>query len=246
MSADQISLALTRLQTRDTTLFPGCRYSGERDGALKPYRFLPLGTPSANSLALLPDGKTIVVGVGDAGVAFINVQDAIDSKAVPYFAGQGADAGTFDVVSSPDGKYVFSSNEYGVIGQSRGNIGIVAVHADSEWSGRPSGNHRPTGNRRCCSKPCSFCRRFPAFMWQVSLCPRTILRTSLAAGNSLLTKGDCVQRKGTPARPMALLPSSIRSGSSTGQRRASSVLSRVAAGVPRCVWWKPRIPPRFS
>ena len=31
------------------------------NGALQPHRFVPLGTPSANGITLLPDGKTIVV-----------------------------------------------------------------------------------------------------------------------------------------------------------------------------------------
>jgi DNA-binding beta-propeller fold protein YncE len=198
-------------------------------GALKPYRFLPLGTPSANSLALLPDGKTIVVGVGDAGVAFVNVQDAIDGKAVPYFAGQGDGAGTFDVVSSPDGKYVFSFNEYGVIGQSRGNIGIVAVHPDP--GGRVT--HPETIGQLATGDvvPSLALSADGSRLYVASeLVPAHDPPHIADGGNSLLTKEDCVQKKGTPARPNGFITVIDTQRVIDGQRRASSVLSRVAAG----------------
>ncbi len=198
------------------------------DGVLKPYRFLPLGTPSANGLAFLPDGKTIVVGVGDAGVAFINVQDAIHSKAVPYFAGQGADAGTFDVVVSPDGKYVFSSNEYGVINQSRGNVGIIAVHAD------PNGRvvHPETLGQLATGDvvPSLALSADGSRLYVASELVPAHDPPHIAGGwNPLLTKGDCVQRKGTPARPNGFITVIDTQRLIDFQRRAVSVLSRVAS-----------------
>jgi DNA-binding beta-propeller fold protein YncE len=199
------------------------------DGALKPYRFLPLGTPSANGLALLPGGKTIVVGVGDAGVAFVNVQDAIHSKATPYFAGQGPDAGTFDVVVSPDGKYVFSSNEYGIIDQSRGNIGIIAVGADPngrvihpETIGQlatgdvvPSLALSPDGSRLYVAS---------------ELVPAHDPPQIAGSSNPVLTKQDCVQKKSTPARPNGFITVIDTQLLIQPVHRAGSVLSRVASG----------------
>jgi 6-phosphogluconolactonase (cycloisomerase 2 family) len=46
----------------------------------------------------------------------------------------------------------------------------------------------------------------------------------------LLTKEDCVQKKGTPARPNGFITVIDTQRVIDGQRRASSVLSRVAAG----------------
>ena len=198
-------------------------------GALKPYRFLPLGTPSANGLALFPDGKTIVVGVGDAGVAFVNVQDAIHGKATPYFAGQGPGAGTFDVVVSPDGKYVFSSNEYGVIDQSRGNIGIIAVHSD------PNGRiaHPVTIGQLATGDvvPSLALSADGSRLYVASeLVPTHDPPHIAGGGNTLLTKDDCVQKKGTPARPNGFISVIDTQRVIDARRRADSVLSRIAAG----------------
>jgi sugar lactone lactonase YvrE len=52
-------------------------------------------------------------------------------KAKPHFAAQGDGAGTFDVVASPDGSFVFSANEYGIVQRQRGSVGIIAVGADA-------------------------------------------------------------------------------------------------------------------
>jgi DNA-binding beta-propeller fold protein YncE len=207
----------------------GLQIFREADGALKPYRFLPLGTPSANGLALLPDGKTIVVGVGDAGVAFVNVQDLIHSKATPYFAGQGPGAGTFDVVVSPDGRYVFSANEYGVIDQSRGNIGIIAVHADP--NGRVA--HPETIGQLATGDivPSLALSGDGSRLYVASeLVPAHDPPHIVGGGNALLTKEDCVQKKGTPARPNGFISVIDTERLIDAQRRASSVLSRIAAG----------------
>jgi DNA-binding beta-propeller fold protein YncE len=199
------------------------------DGILKGYRFLSLGTPSANGLAFLPDGKTIVVGVGDAGVAFVNVQDAINGKAVPYFAGQGVGAGTFDVVVSPDGKYVFASNEYGVIDQSRGNIGIIAVHADPD--GRVTHpetiGQLPTGD----VVPSLALSADGSRLYVASeLVPAHDPPHIAGSGNTLLTKTDCVQEKGTPGRPNGFITVIDTQRAIDAQRRAGSVLSSIASG----------------
>src|SRR5580658_457906 len=100
---------------------------------LRPTGFVRTGSTGANGLALLRGEKTLAVGVGDDGVAFLDVDALIRGSAKPVFASQGPRAGTFDVVATADGKYVFSANEYGVLEGQRGNVGIVQTNIDAEW-----------------------------------------------------------------------------------------------------------------
>ena len=97
----------------------GVQVFQDTNGTLSSVGFVPLGSTGANGLAFLRGAKTLVVGAGDAGVAFLDVTDAIHGKAKPVFAAQGDGAGTFDVVTTPDGLYVFSANEYGVVADQR-------------------------------------------------------------------------------------------------------------------------------
>lgn len=207
----------------------GLQIFRNHDGVLQPYRFLPLGTPGANGLALLPDGKTIVVGAGDAGVAFVNVQDAIHGIAVPYFAPQGKGAGTFDVVVTPNGKYVFSSNEYGMLGRSRGNIGIIAVHAapnglvtHPETIGAvatgdvvPSLALSPDGRRLYVAS---------------ELVPADNPAGIAGVGNPILTKHDCIQRKGTPPRSNGFITVIDVRRAVDPDLRKSAILARISSG----------------
>ena len=50
---------------------------------LTPVGFVRTGSAGANGLVLLRGGKTLAVGVGDEGVAFLNVQDVLKGKAAP-------------------------------------------------------------------------------------------------------------------------------------------------------------------
>jgi DNA-binding beta-propeller fold protein YncE len=215
-------------QARDDVI-SGLQIFRNADGALHPYRFVPLGVPSANGLALLPHGRTIVVGEGDAGVVFVNVRDAIHGKAKPYFAKQGSGAGTFDVVVSPDGKYVFSSNEYGMIDQSRGNIGIIAVHADSE--GRVT--HPETIGQLATGDVVPSLALSPdgSRLYVASeLVPAHDPPHISGSSNPLLAKEDCVQKKGTHPRPNGFITVINTQLLIQPEHRASSVFSRVASG----------------
>src|ERR1700677_260903 len=111
-------------------IFRRIRRLNPHNHRLKSAGFIPIGSTGANGLVILKGEKTLVVGAGDAGVAFLDVDEMIGGTAKPYFASQGDGAGTFDVVASPDGKFVFSTNEYGVNRGQRGSVGIIAVKAD--------------------------------------------------------------------------------------------------------------------
>jgi DNA-binding beta-propeller fold protein YncE len=203
------------------------RRSRNHDGELVPAGFVPLGSTGTNGLALLRGGKTLVAGVGDAGVAFLDVEDAIHGKAKPYFASQGEEAGTFDVVATPDGKIVFSANEYGMFQGQRGNVGVVAVDADAmgrvthpRTIGRiatgdvvPSLTLSPDGSRLYVA---------------TELVPAKEPPFIAGAGNPTLTKSDCVQKKGSPPRPNGFI--TVIDARRAVRLETDAILSRVAAG----------------
>lgn len=198
-------------------------------GKLQSIGIVRLRDKGANGVTLLPGGKTLVVGVGDAGVAFVDVQDAIHGAAKPYFAAQGKSAGTYDVVSTPDGKYLFAANEYGHFQGQRGNVGILAVRFDAVGrvrSARTIG-HIPAGNKVPSLAISPDGSRL--YVAREILPTKGVARFS-AASNPVLAKNDCVQRIGTPPRPNGLITvvdvkRAIAAGS--GQ---SAILSEVAAG----------------
>ncbi|WP_183085232.1 beta-propeller fold lactonase family protein [Trinickia fusca] len=95
-------------------------------------------------MALFPDQTTLAVAAETAGLALINVQDAIAGNATPVYVQQGASVsasgnGSIDVAVSNDNKYVFVANEYGKIGNATttGNLGVVSIQEDS--TGHASG-----------------------------------------------------------------------------------------------------------
>jgi DNA-binding beta-propeller fold protein YncE len=194
---------------------------------LKSIGFIPAGSTGANGLALLKDEKTLVIGVGDAGVAFLNVKDAIRGTAKPYFASQGDGAGTFDVVASSDGKVVFSSNEYGALNGQRGSVGVIAVNADvlgrvthpqtlrriSVGDVVPSLTLSPDGSRLYVA---------------TELVPSKEPPLIAGASNPALTKNDCVQKKGTPPRSNGFI--TVIDTQRAVELDSNAILSRVAAG----------------
>jgi DNA-binding beta-propeller fold protein YncE len=166
-------------------------------GRLRSIGFIRLGGKGANGATFLPGEKTIAVAAGDTGVAFVNVDDAIRGTAKPYFLPQGDGAGTFDVVATPDGKFVFSANEYGVLHGQLGNIGVIEVQSDS--AGRvisartlrqiPAGDKIPSlaispdGSRIYAVR---------------EILPEAGVPDLAGAQNSILAKHNCVQIIGTP------------------------------------------------
>jgi DNA-binding beta-propeller fold protein YncE len=173
-------------------------------GRLQSIAFIGLGGKGANGATFLPGEKIIAIAAGDAGVAFVNVNDAISGTAKPYFLSQGDGAGVFDVVTTPDGKYVFSANEYGVFHGQLGNVGVIGVQTD--FGGRlisartlrqipagdkvPSLTISPDGSR--------------LYVIREILPPGKI--PSLAgAQNSMLAKHNCVQIIWTPPGPNGLI-----------------------------------------
>jgi DNA-binding beta-propeller fold protein YncE len=199
------------------------------EGTLRSIGLVRLGGKGANGIAFVPGEKTLVVAAGDLGVAFVNVQDAIQGTAKPYFVNQGVGAGSWDVVATPDGRYVFSANEYGIFQAQRGNVGVIELHSDA--SGRveharvlgfiPAGNKVPSltlspdGSRLYVVR---------------EILPNIGLRHIAGTDNPMLTKHDCVQIVGSAPKANGVITvidvkRAISSGS--GER---AILAEVAAG----------------
>jgi DNA-binding beta-propeller fold protein YncE len=196
---------------------------------LTPYGFIRTGSEGANGLVLLRGGKTLVVGIGDEGIAFLNVRDVLNGNATPTVISQGEKAGTFDIVATPDGRYIFAANEYGVIDGQRGSVGVIATDIDEQGL-----VHDP--------KPL---RQIPVGDVAPSLTlshdgQRVYVATELVPSNQavaiagemnpILTRSDCVQKKGTPARGNGFI-SVINVGLATETSPTRNpILARVAAG----------------
>ena len=94
--------------------------------------FVGLGNAGAYGLRLLPNEKVLAVGAGDRGVMFLRVADLIRGEGAPVVVPQGRHAGVFDIAATPDGRYVFSANEYGRVRGERGNVGVTATGIDAD------------------------------------------------------------------------------------------------------------------
>ncbi|AMC35229.1 YncE family protein [Janthinobacterium sp. B9-8] len=95
--------------------------------------FIPVNSIYAHGLTVLPDQSTLAVAIGNAGLALIDIQDALKGKANPVYIDLGKNAGTFDLVSTPDSKYIYTANEYGVAAgaSTPGNVGVIEISKDA-------------------------------------------------------------------------------------------------------------------
>lgn len=100
-----------------------------------------VGSTAANGLAATPDGNSILVADDDAGIAaFSRAAMVAGCMATEALIPQGSIAsaqGSFAVTVTPDGKYAFVANEYGVVANDStgtaigGNVGVVALTRDA-------------------------------------------------------------------------------------------------------------------
>lgn len=196
---------------------------------LTPVGFVRTGSAGANGLVLLRGGKTLAVGVGDEGVAFLNVQDVLKGKAAPITVSQGARAGTFDLVATPDGRFVFTANEYGVIDGQRGNVGVIDTGIDVEGKVSVPKTIRqiPVGDV-VPSLTLSHDRKH--LYVATELLPSNTSVSIGGSANPSLTKNDCVQSKATPARSngyISIIDVQLATDISANQE---AVIARTAAG----------------
>jgi DNA-binding beta-propeller fold protein YncE len=91
---------------------------------------------SVSELSYLPNGTDIAAGISSPGAIFYNAAALQSCTATGYVTSQGSiasDQGSQAVAVTPDGKYAFVSNEYGVASgaTTEGNIGVVSLQYDS-------------------------------------------------------------------------------------------------------------------
>ena len=199
------------------------------DGQLQPIRFIRLGSKGANGMAFLPGEKTIVLAAGDEGLVFVDVASAIKGEVKPYVLSQGVDAGSWDVAVMPDGKYIFSANEYGQFRLQRGNIGVVAIKWDPE--GRLIDAHTirriPAGNK----VPSLALSPDASRLYVVrEIRPHAAVPIFAGMNNPLLMKHNCVQIKGTPPGPNGLLTVIDVNRAITQPSGESAIIAEIAAG----------------
>lgn len=89
-----------------------------------------------SELSFLPNGIDIAGGIASPGAIFYNEASLQSCTATGTVVSQGtiaSDQGTQAVAVTPDGKYAFVSNEYGVVKgtTTEGNIGVVALQYDA-------------------------------------------------------------------------------------------------------------------
>jgi DNA-binding beta-propeller fold protein YncE len=86
--------------------------------------FQPLGPGGAQGIVLLPHTRTLAVGLSDAGVAFLPLDQVLHGKAKARVVPQGDRPGSGYLAATPDGQFLFVANEYG----DGGNLGVIALH----------------------------------------------------------------------------------------------------------------------
>jgi DNA-binding beta-propeller fold protein YncE len=91
---------------------------------------------TVSELSFLPGGTNLAAGIGSPGAIFYNTAALETCAATGNAVSQGSiasDQGTQAVAVTPDGKYAFVSNEYGVVPGTvtEGNIGVVALAYDA-------------------------------------------------------------------------------------------------------------------
>jgi len=96
--------------------------------SLKRVAFQRLGSEGAQGILLIPHTRLLAVGVSNAGVAFLPLDEAIKGNAKPGFLPQGEGSGSGYLAVTPDGRYLFVANEYG----QGGNLGVIALSRDKE------------------------------------------------------------------------------------------------------------------
>lgn len=116
-------------------------FAGGSPGSLTFKCFQPVDAAQVMGMAMTPDGKTLIVAAGDAGLMVLDraaVMDGCHARAIPVPLGDAASRqGSLDVAITPDGRYAFVANEYGVVSRDasgqdvRGHVAIVALSYDA-------------------------------------------------------------------------------------------------------------------
>ncbi len=157
---------------------------------------------------LLPNQLGLAATLGVDGALFYNLSTLQTCTSTGVQVSQGAvsaNEGSFDAVITPDGKYAFVANEYGVASgaTTEGNIGVVALQYDANGivNGGTLAGQISTGGQAIAG---------------VTISPdgsRLYVTSEIAgsssnaagASNLVLTKSNCVQQAGSAPAANGLL-----------------------------------------
>jgi DNA-binding beta-propeller fold protein YncE len=166
-----------------------------------PAPLLTASTVFAN-LRYFPNTMDIAGGAGYPGAIFYHVNDLLACNGFAYVVDQGStvnnDAGTLDVAVTPDGKFAFVSNEYGVVpgAITEGNIGVVAIQRDA--NGNFTTGTKLIGQIVTGGNIISGLKLSPDGTRLYATSEIAAISTvASGSGNSVLSKSGCVQQAGT-------------------------------------------------
>ena len=153
------------------------------------------------NLSLLPNGSGLAVGLDDAGAGFFNLAALNNWSATGFVVSQGSiasDQGSLEVDITPDGKYAFVSNEYGIASgaTSIGNIGVVQLVYDANGNvttGTTLLGQIPTGSNYIAGMTLSP----DGTRLYVTSEIATSTSDAVGSGNPVLAESNCVQAAGS-------------------------------------------------
>jgi len=93
----------------------------------------PLSSEGAQGIVLIPHTQTLAVGLSNAGVAFLPLDETLRGTAKAQVLAQGDRSGSGYLAVTPDGEFLFVANEYG----DGGNVGVIALHRDGAGKVHP-------------------------------------------------------------------------------------------------------------
>lgn len=104
---------------------------------------LPAGPQAILGMNLFGNGASLAAAVDNYGALFLNTAAVQNCSAAGTLVSQGSVAsgqGSFDITVTPDGKYAFVANEYGIAAGSltEGNIGVIALQYDASGNVLPA------------------------------------------------------------------------------------------------------------
>jgi DNA-binding beta-propeller fold protein YncE len=181
------------LVTVDTEKASGIEVFQWQGAKLKRVAWQPLGTENAQGILLVPHTRMLAVGLSNAGVAFLSLDDALAGKAAVTLLPQGETSGSGYLAVAPDGQFLFVANEYG----GNGNVGVIALHPDAQGGLHPETvAHIPT--RR--TTPGIAISPDGRRVYTVSeVLSDDESRTLPGHANPLLQRAGCLQAAGRPA-----------------------------------------------
>jgi hypothetical protein len=188
---------------------------------------------SVSEISFLPGGTNMAAGINSPGAIFYNTAALQSCTAAGVVVSQGPIAsgeGTQAIAVTPDGKYAFVSNEYGIASGAvtEGNIGVVAVQYDG------------SGNVSAASALVGQISTGGTAIAGMTLSPdgtRLYVTSEIASAsqvvsgesNPVLARTGCVQQAGGPGNINGLL-TVINVAKAEASPGAGAIVANVAAG----------------